>query len=123
MNLIYAACAFLLALIFALAGVTRAGAWLIEWRNPPAELWPWILLIAFTGTSSHFCLARALVYADATLIAPIDFLRVPLSAVIGWLLYHEQIDVFTAAGAALILMGNLLNLQVGPKRDSEPVVP
>ena len=36
MNLIYAACAFLLALVFALAGVTRAGAWLIEWRNPPA---------------------------------------------------------------------------------------
>ena len=96
---------------------------LYVWRNPPAELWPWILLIAFTGTSSHFCLARALVYADATLIAPIDFLRVPLSAVIGWLLYKEQIDVFTAAGAALILLGNLLNLQVGPKRESEPVVP
>jgi len=36
MNLIYAAFAFLLALVFGLAGVTRAGAWLIEWRNPPA---------------------------------------------------------------------------------------
>ena len=93
------------------------------WRTPSAELWPWILMIAFTGTSSHFCLARALVHADATLIAPIDFLRVPLSAIIGWLLYHEQIDVFTAAGAALILAGNLLNLQVGPKREAEPVVP
>ena len=62
-------------------------------------------------------------HADATLIAPIDFLRVPLSAIIGWLLYKEQIDVFTAAGAALILAGNLLNLQVGPKRETEPVVP
>ena len=60
-------------------------------------------------------------HADVTLIAPIDFLRVPLSAVIGWLLYKEQIDVFTAAGAALILAGNLLNLQVGPKRETEPV--
>ena len=67
------------------------------WRDPPAELWPWILLIAFTGASSHFCLAQALVHADATLISPIDFLRVPLSALIGWLLYHEQIDVYTAA--------------------------
>ena len=36
MNLIYAAFAFLLALVFAFAGVTRAGAWLIERRNPPA---------------------------------------------------------------------------------------
>lgn len=35
MNLLYAAIAFLLALLFALAGVTRIGAWLIERRNPP----------------------------------------------------------------------------------------
>ncbi|TGQ57466.1 alpha/beta hydrolase [Mesorhizobium sp. M1C.F.Ca.ET.193.01.1.1] len=35
MNLICAALLFLIALVFALAGVTRAGAWLIERRNPP----------------------------------------------------------------------------------------
>lgn len=84
---------------------------LYEWRNPSLALWPWIFVIAFTGMSSHFCLARALVYADATIISPMDFLRVPLSALVGWLLYSEQIDIFTAGGAALILMGNLLNLQ------------
>lgn len=88
----------------------------IEWRNPPLELWPWLLVIGFTGMSSHFCMARALTYADATLISPMDFLRVPLSALIGWLLYKEQIDVFTAGGAALILMGNLLNL---PRRSAK----
>jgi drug/metabolite transporter (DMT)-like permease len=93
------------------------------WRTPPAELWPWILLIAFTGSASHYCLARALSHADATLVSPIDFLRVPLSALIGWLLYHEQVDVWTAAGAVLILGGNLLNLRVRPVRESEPVGP
>jgi drug/metabolite transporter (DMT)-like permease len=61
--------------------------------------------------SSHLCLARALVYAEATLIAPMDFLRVPLSALIGWLLYSEQIDIYVAIGAALILAGNMLNLK------------
>ena len=84
---------------------------LYEWRNPSLALWPWIFVIAFTGMSSHFCLARALVYADATIISPMDFLRVPLSALVGWLLYSEQIDIFTAGGALLILLGNLLNLQ------------
>jgi drug/metabolite transporter (DMT)-like permease len=111
---------FWMLIIQSVIGLTPA---LYFWRTPPVELWPWILLIAFTGTSSHLCLARALVHADVTLIAPIDFLRVPLSAIIGWLLYKEQIDVFTAAGAALILAGNLLNLQAGPKREAEPVVP
>lgn len=81
------------------------------WKAPDAGLWPWILLISFTGMSSHFCMARALSYADATAVMPIDFLRVPLSALIGWLLYSEGIDIFTALGAGLILFGNLLNLQ------------
>lgn len=92
---------------------------LYEWRTPSLGLWPWILLIAFTGMSSHFCMARALTYADATVISPMDFLRVPLSALVGWLLYQEQIDAFTAGGALLILMGNLLNLQRKPVRPAE----
>ncbi|CAN7625260.1 DMT family transporter [Mesorhizobium amorphae] len=92
---------------------------LYVWRNPPVELWPWILLVAFTGMSSHFCMARALAHADATVVSPMDFLRVPLSALIGWLLYHEQIDAFTAGGALLILLGNLLNLQRKPPRAAE----
>ncbi|QKC96660.1 DMT family transporter [Mesorhizobium sp. NZP2298] len=92
---------------------------LYVWRTPSLELWPWIVLIAFTGMSSHFCMARALTYADATVISPMDFLRVPLSALAGWLLYHEQIDAFTAGGALLILMGNLLNLQRKPVEPAE----
>lgn len=93
------------------------------WKAPPPDVWPWILVIAFTGTSSHFCLARALSYADATLVSPIDFLRLPLSALLGWLVYHEQIDVWTAAGAVLILSGNLLNLRGKAGREAEPVTP
>jgi drug/metabolite transporter (DMT)-like permease len=40
-----------------------------------------------------------------------DFLRVPLAALTGWLIYMERIDLLTAGGAALILGGNLLNLK------------
>lgn len=82
-----------------------------NWSNPPTELWPWILLFSFSGMSSHFCMARALGYAEATVVMPMDFLRLPLSAVIGWMIYQEQIDVFTACGAALILGGNLINIR------------
>ncbi|RUU26082.1 MAG: DMT family transporter [Mesorhizobium sp.] len=110
---------FWMLLIQSVLGLVPA---LYEWRNPPLELWPWILLIAFTGMSSHFCMARALAYADATVISPMDFLRVPLSALIGWLLYHEQIDAFTAGGALLILMSNLLNLQRKATKPAEIAV-
>jgi drug/metabolite transporter (DMT)-like permease len=60
-------------------------------------------------------MARAMLHADATVVLPMDFLRVPLTATAGWLIYSEQLDVFTVLGAMLILAGNLLNLRApGP---------
>lgn len=86
---------------------------LLVWKMPTAQDWPWVLLVAFCGTFSHYCMARAMVHAEATIVVPMDFLRVPLAAVVGYLVYAEAIDVFTALGAALILFGNMLNLRRG----------
>ncbi len=81
------------------------------WRWPSAYVWGWIIVIAFCGTFSHYCLTRAMLHADATIVVPMDFLRVPLAALAGWLLYNERLDMMTILGAALILSGNLLNLK------------
>ena len=56
-------------------------------------------------------MARALAHAQATVVVPMDFLRLPLTALVGWALYAERIDLATLAGAALILGGNALNLR------------
>jgi len=103
---------FWMVLIQALLGVVPAIA---VWQWPSAEVWGWLLVIGFCGTYSHWCLTQALLHADATLVVPMDFLRVPLAALTGWLVYAEQVDLLTAVGAALILGGNLLNLK-GAKR-------
>ena len=87
---------------------------LYVWTWPPPHLWGWVALIAFCGTFSHYCMARAMLHADATIVIPMDFLRVPLSAAAGWLIYSERLDMFTVLGAALILTGNLLNLKPIP---------
>ena len=84
---------------------------LAVWRWPSLPVWAWLVVIAFCGTFSHYCMTRALRYADATVVVPMDFLRVPLSALVGWLVYSETIDLLTALGAALILAGNMLNLK------------
>lgn len=81
------------------------------WVWPSAAIWPWIFLIAFSGTFAHFCMAKALTHAEATVAMPMDYLRVPLSALLGYLLYAEAIDGLTAIGAGLILAGNLFNLR------------
>ncbi|MCF8532063.1 MAG: DMT family transporter [Reyranella sp.] len=84
---------------------------LAVWRWPSGPAWGWIVVIAFLGTYSHYCLTRAMLHADATIVVPMDFLRVPLTALAGWLIYGERLDTFTILGAALILSGNLLNLK------------
>ena len=84
---------------------------LYVWSWPSAYVWGWIVVIVFCGTFSHYCMARAMLYADATIVVPMDFLRVPLTAAVGWLVYSERLDLLTVLGATLILAGNLLNLK------------
>jgi drug/metabolite transporter (DMT)-like permease len=103
-----------LAIIFWMLVIQSAAGFfpsLYVWQWPTAHARGWMLVIAFCGTFSHYCMARAMLYADATVVLPMDFLRVPLTAIAGWLIYSERLDMFTVLGAALILTGNLLNLR------------
>jgi drug/metabolite transporter (DMT)-like permease len=103
-----------LAIIFWMLAVQAAASLLpalYVWTWPSLTIWGWGVVIAFCGTFSHYCMARALLHADATVVIPMDFLRVPLTAAAGWLIYSERLDAFTLLGAALILTGNLLNLK------------
>ncbi|WP_234905772.1 DMT family transporter [Affinirhizobium pseudoryzae] len=99
---------FWMLVIQSIIGIAPA---LNVWLWPSASTWPWIFLFAFAGSFAHFCMAKALALADATVVMPMDYLRVPLSALIGYLLYAEAINGFTAVGAGLIVVGNLFNLQ------------
>jgi drug/metabolite transporter (DMT)-like permease len=72
---------------------------------------PWLLLIGVTGLAAHWCLTSALDRAPATVVMPLDFARLPVIAVVGWIFYGEGLDPFVLLGAALILGGNLLTLR------------
>jgi drug/metabolite transporter (DMT)-like permease len=103
-----------LAIIFWMLVVQAAASLLpalYVWTWPSPAVWGWSIVIAFCGTFSHYCMARAMLHADATVVIPMDFLRVPLTAAAGWLIYSERLDAFTVLGAVLILTGNLLNLK------------
>jgi drug/metabolite transporter (DMT)-like permease len=89
---------------------------LMVWQWPSAPIWGWVLVVAFCGTFSHYCFARAMQHADATVVVPMDFLRVPLTALVGWLVYAEALDLFTGLGVGLILAGNVLNLIRWPNK-------
>ena len=72
---------------------------------------PAILAIGTTGLASHYCLTNAFRAGDASMVMPLDFMRIPLIAVVGAWLYGEQLDVFVFLGAGLIISGILWNLR------------
>jgi drug/metabolite transporter (DMT)-like permease len=90
----------------------------------PAMLLP-ILGIGLTGLSSHYCLSNAFRAGDAIMVVPLDFLRIPLIAVVGWWLYGESLDAFVFLGAGLIIAGVLWNLraEARPPRIDGPARP
>ncbi len=61
--------------------------------------------LALAGLGSQLCLSRALQIGEATMVVPLDFLRVPLIALIGFALYGEPLSVWIFLGAACILAG------------------
>ncbi|MDX1375339.1 MAG: DMT family transporter, partial [Burkholderiales bacterium] len=91
-------------------GLAVTGA---DWVWPSAPLWPWVLVVGLVGLTSHYCLSRALAYGDATVVVPIDFLRLPLAAVVAWLMYGETVTIYVFLGAAIIFAGVWLNLRRG----------
>tara|TARA_R110000772_G_scaffold49123_1_gene112348 strand:- start:54881 stop:55702 length:822 start_codon:yes stop_codon:yes gene_type:complete len=90
---------------------------LFDWVNPSAAMWPWIMAVSVTGLSAHYCLACAFSEADAIVVVPMEFLRLPLIAVAGLLFYGEPLDPWVLAGAAVIFAGNFLNI-LGERRGS-----
>ncbi len=72
------------------------------WQTPS---WHMVLLGAIQGllgTTAHYLVARGFRIADASHIMPFDFLRLPFTIVIAYLLFSETPDLATVAGAAVI---------------------
>ena len=67
--------------------------------------------ICLGGLTAHLCLTNAYRHGDATMVVPLDFLRIPLIALVGWRLYGEPLDPFVFLGSALIIAGILWNLR------------
>jgi len=81
------------------------------WVTPGINDVPWLVVVGVTGLSAHMCLTRAFQIADATLVVPFDFLRLPLIAVVGMLFYDEPIQLAVFLGAAIIFAGTYYSVR------------
>jgi drug/metabolite transporter (DMT)-like permease len=91
-------------------GLVAAG-WDGQMTAPTAATLPWLALIGVAGLCAHLCLTSALALAPAGFVVTVDFARLPVIALVGWLVYDERVAPAVFVGAALILAGILLNIR------------
>jgi drug/metabolite transporter (DMT)-like permease len=78
---------------------------------PTLAIAPWLLVLGCAGVLAHLCLTRALMQAPATVVVPMDFVRLPAIALVGMVFYGEPLDAFVFAGAPVILAANWINIR------------
>ena len=86
------------------------------WSAPTLVDTPWIFCLAGGSLFAHYCMTRAFRLADATVVVPIDFMRLPLIAVVGALLYGEPLDPWVFVGAAIIFCGTYYSISRESRR-------
>jgi drug/metabolite transporter (DMT)-like permease len=90
------------------------GAAVPVWVTPNLADLPWLLAIGVFGSVAHIFMARAMAAADASLVAPVDFARLPLAALFGWFLFGETSDLWTWVGAAVIFASTTYIIRLDP---------
>lgn len=74
--------------------------WVWHWPDP--HVWLVLLALGPVATFGHVFMARAYASADASLIASLDFARLPFAVSFGYALFGETIDMWTWIGAGVI---------------------
>ena len=76
---------------------------LFVWQTPPLAALPWLVIIGAAGVAGHLCTTRAIAAAEASLVMPFDYLRLPMFVLVGLFVFGEIPDVWTLVGAAIIV--------------------
>ena len=90
----------------------------LDIRVPQKDDLIWVTLIGLCGLAAHFCITKALTLAPATVVGPLDFLRLPLIAVVGYVLYMEPAEPLVFAGAIVVFVANYLNIRAEQRSEA-----
>ena len=87
-------------------------------KLPNSSTLPWLIIIGCCGLLAHFSLTKALTYAPATVVTPMDFGRLPIIAIIGMVFYDEPLSLFVILGALVIFLANYVNIRGEAQQNS-----
>ena len=80
---------------------------ILTWQTPTPIQFAWLVGAGLLGAVGQNFLARAYDAADVGVVAPFDFVRLPLAAVLGFLVFDEIPDIWSGVGTLVIIAASL----------------
>ncbi|MBB42773.1 MAG: hypothetical protein CMM44_03305 [Rhodospirillaceae bacterium] len=77
---------------------------------------PYLICFGLAGVTAQFCLTRSFSLADASLVSPILFLRLPIVAAVGFLAFDQVPESWTWVGACIIILATVWMARSETKR-------
>jgi drug/metabolite transporter (DMT)-like permease len=77
------------------------------WMTPSPEILALLVVQGLLGGMSQLCFSRAMSIADASVVMPIEFIRLPLVVVLAYLMFGELTDIWTVVGGAVIFAATI----------------
>ena len=77
------------------------------WADFSLQMWGMILAMSFVGFVSQFCYISAMSVGEASFISPIDYLRLPMSAVADFAVFRLVPGLNVWIGAMIIVVSTL----------------
>ena len=119
------ACALLLPLIAVLA-YTNVPGFQVSW--PAGMTWALVVAMGALGTIAHLLMTYALRFAPSATLAPMQYLEIPIAALLGWLIFSDfpngiaLLGILVTIGAGLYIIAREQRLSREPQqvRSSTP---
>lgn len=89
------------------------------WQTPNLEQLAWLIFAGTLGFAGQECLARAYDAGEVSIVAPFDFVRLPISAFFGWLVFNELPDEWSIAGTVIIICAAVYLMRRGSREQRE----
>lgn len=80
---------------------------LFVWTWPTLEVWLFLMATGPVAVLGHLFLTKAFSVTDVSIVAAVDFSRLPFAVLIGWLAFGELTDIWTWVGALVIFTSSL----------------
>ena len=78
-----------------------------DWHAPTMTEWGYLVLIGAGATIGQFMLIRAFMFAEATVVNPVDYSQIVMGAILGYWLFDEIPSIWTGIGAVIIIAATL----------------